>query len=162
MTIAVYPMSANPPTWGHADILHRASAHFDTIYWAIGINSKKKYLFSTTDRMEMMQIYVNHYQLENVIIDTYSGVTIRYAEKQNARILIKGLRNLFDFDSELQQATANRGMNPRLETFCLLCRPELSIVSSSLVRELFNLGEDISSYVHPDVEELMKQHLQNK
>lgn len=157
--IAIYPVSANPPTWGHADILKRASSHFDHIYWAAAVNIQKKYLFSSEERLQMMTEYVKHYQLRNVTVETYSGSTVRYAETKKATVLIKGLRNFADFHSESEQAMGNRGMNDAIETFCMFAHPNLSAVSSSLVREIALLGENVDAYVLKSVADLMLEIL---
>lgn len=155
--LAVYPISANPPTWGHADILKRAASHFDHIYWAAAVNLQKKYLFSSEERLQMMNEYVQHYQLSNVTVETYTGSTVRYAESKNVQVLIKGLRNAADFYSESEQAWGNRGMNDSIETFCIFAQPHLSAVSSSLVREIAVLGENIEAYVLKSVADLVRQ-----
>ena len=157
--IAIYPSSANPPTWGHANILQRSVACFDHIYWAAAYNPEKKYIFSAEERKQMMMEYVHHFQLTNVTIDMFSGSTVRYAQQKKAKVLIKGLRNESDFHAELQQFVGNKGIDSTIETFCLFGVPELSVVSSSLVRELAMLGENIESYVHPAVAKLVLQIL---
>ncbi len=145
--IAIYPISANPPTWGHGDILKRAANHFDHVYWAAAVNTQKKYLFSPEERVQMMEEYVKHYQLENITVEAYKGSTVRYAEKREAQVIIKGLRNITDFHGELEQSMGNQGINKSIETFYIFAHPHLSALSSSLVRELALLGEDIGSYV---------------
>ncbi|MBF0240140.1 MAG: pantetheine-phosphate adenylyltransferase [SAR324 cluster bacterium] len=148
---AIYPLSANPPTWGHADIVSRAAKIFDKVYWSVAFNPDKKYLFSVEERMSMMQVYIDHFQLTNVIPDSYTGSTVRYAQQKQVHVLIKGLRNYSDFQQEFQQAVGNKGIDEKMETFCLFGAPGLTVVSSSLVRELAFLGEDITPYVHPAV-----------
>ncbi|MBF0279028.1 MAG: pantetheine-phosphate adenylyltransferase [SAR324 cluster bacterium] len=149
--IAIYPISANPPTWGHANILLRASSLFDHVYWAAAVNANKKYIFSAENRIQMMQEYVKHYQLKNISVESYQGATVRYAEKINAKVIIKGLRNMADFQGEIEQATGNRGINETIETVLMFAPPDLSVVSSSLVRELALLGENIEAYVLKEV-----------
>lgn len=145
--IAIYPISANPPTWGHGDIMHRAAPHFDHIYWAAAVNPQKKYLFSLEERKQMMQEYINHHQLKNVSVESYTGTTVRYAIQKNAGIIIKGLRSANDFYGESEQAYFNRGIMEGVETFCIFAHPQYAGISSSLVRELAVLGEDIEPYV---------------
>ena len=160
--IAIYPISANPPTWGHADILKRATAHFEHVYWAAAVNLQKKYLFSSEERLQMMNDYVQHYQLSNVTVETYTGSTVRYAESKNVPVLIKGLRNAADFYSESEQAWGNRGMNDTIETVCLFAQPHLSAVSSSLVREIALLGESIEAYVLHSVADLVQKIIEKQ
>ncbi|MGK5090397.1 pantetheine-phosphate adenylyltransferase [Deltaproteobacteria bacterium TL4] len=149
--IAIYPTSANPPTWGHGDILLRAAKHFDHLYWSAAVNPTKQYIFTAEERLQMMNVYLKHYGLKNVTLDVFTGSTIRYAQQKKATALVKGLRNYTDFQVELQQAVGNQGIDSEIETFCLFGTPALSVVSSSLVRELALLGENIEGYVHPEV-----------
>lgn len=161
--IAIYPTSSNPPTLGHADIVTRAAKHFDLIYWAAAVNPEKKYLFTQEDRKQMMQAYVDHLPgLGNVSVDAYQGPTVRYAQQKGATVLVKGLRSTNDFHGELQQAIGNLGIDSDLETFCLFGRPDLFVVSSTLVREVALLGERIDSYVIPPVAELIYEILRKQ
>ena len=157
--IAIYPISANPPTWGHGDILQRAAKQFDHVYWAAAVNVQKKYLFSPEERVQMMEEYVKHYQLDNVTVEAYRGGTVRYAEKRKARVIIKGLRNFTDFHGELEQSMGNLGIDNSIETFCMFSHPHLSALSSSLVRELSFLGENIDSYVPSSVARMVAEIL---
>ncbi len=153
--IAVYPISSNPPTFGHADILIRASRQFDHVFWAAAVNPTKAYLFTQQERVEMMQAYVDHYQLENVTVDSFTGATVRYAQSKQACAIVKGLRSVDDFHPEQQQALGNAVIVPEIETFCLFGRPERFQISSSLVRELAFLGESIETYVLPSVAQVV-------
>ncbi len=153
--IAVYPISANPPTWGHADIMRRAASHFGHLYWAAAINPHKQYLFKPEERVQMMVEYVKHYELKNVTVETYSGGTVRYAEKKGARLIVKGLRTVADFQGELEQFVGNRGINENIETMCMFAQPPFSVISSSLVRELALLRENIDQYVLKSVADLV-------
>ena len=148
---ALYPISANPPTWGHADVMERAARVFDRVVWALAVNPLKTYLFTLEDRLEMMQAYVDHFDLANVTIESYTGATVRFAERVGAGVILKGLRNATDLQAEMEQATGNLGINETIETLALFTSPRFSIVNSSLIRELAALGEDISPYVHPEV-----------
>ncbi len=105
----------------------------------------------------MMQEYVNYYQLDNVSIGSYSGATVRYAEAINAQLIVKGLRSTADFQGEFEQATGNLGMNPNIETFFMFAHPNLSAISSSLVREIALLGENIEPYVLKSVAEIVRK-----
>ncbi len=151
--IAVYPISGNPPTWGHADIMKRASEKFDMVYWVAGININKKSFFSEQEKIEMMQSYVDYYKVKNVTVDAVPGAMIRYAEKVNASFLLRGLRNTSDFQLELDLASANRGLNKQVETICFFTKPHYATMSSTLVRELASLGERIDQYVLPSLSE---------
>ena len=160
--IAIYPTSSNPPTLGHADIVQRAAKQFDHVYWAAAVNSEKKYLFTQEQRVQMMQAYINYASLTNVTADAFDGPTVRYAQNKKAQVLIKGLRNINDFHGELQQSIGNKSIDPNLETFCLFGKPELFILSSTLVREVALLGENIDQFVIPPVAKLIYQILQEQ
>lgn len=157
--IAVYPISANPPTTGHADIIQRATPHFDHIYWAAAINPNKHYMFTTEQREQMMEAYVEYFQWKNVSVESYRGGTVRYAQEKQAKVVIKGIRHMEDVMSEFSQGSANFKINAEIETFLLFAHPQFSSISSSLVRELATLGEDLSFYVIEPVAELMAQYL---
>ena len=158
----VYPISANPPTWGHADIMARAAQKFSHLYWAIGKNPEKSPRFSDQQRCQMLKAYVKHYKLKNVEIDTYEGTTISYAKSKSADFLLRGLRSNQDFQMELELAWGNKGIDERIETVCMFCRPDLAPVSSSIVRELAILGENIERYVHPEIVPIIKKVLAPK
>ena len=152
----LYPISGNPPTWGHADVMERAARVFDHITWALAVNPNKTYLFTEEERMEMMREYIEHFQLKNVTVESYQGATVRFAEKIGASLILKGLRNATDLQSEMEQAIGNRGMNNRIETISLFTTPRFSIINSSLIRELALLGENIDEYVLPSVAEKIR------
>ncbi|MGK0289579.1 MAG: pantetheine-phosphate adenylyltransferase [bacterium] len=160
--IIVYPTSANPPTWGHADILQRAARQFDTVYWIAAVNKNKDHLFTPEERIDMMNDYVRYYKLENVITDYHSGATVRYAQAKNASFLLRGLRNTSDFHQELELAAGNRGIEKSIETVCFFAKPHYATISSTLVRELAFLDEDIEQYVLPSVAEKVKKYISQK
>ena len=161
MKIAVYPTSANPPTYGHADILMRTAKLFDQVFWSAAINSEKKYIFSQDVRLKMMKEYVQYHNLVNVKVEAFSGSTIRYAQERKAQVIVKGLRSLDDFQGEFQQAVGNKGIDKDIETFCLFGEPDLFAISSTLVRELAFMGESIEAYVLPSVAEIVNEVILN-
>lgn len=149
--IIVYPISANPPTWGHADIMMRAAKHFDLVYWVAAVNPAKKYMFTLEERIEMMEAYINYYKLKNVQIASHEGTVARFAEEKGAAFLLRGLRNSSDYQMELELSVGNRGINKELETICMFSKPHFATISSSLIRELAVLNERIDQYVMPTV-----------
>ena len=161
MKIAVYPTSANPPTYGHADILMRTAKLFDHVFWSAASNSEKKYIFSQEVRLKMMKEYVKHNNLDNVTVEAFNGSTIRYSQKRKAKVIVKGLRSLDDFQGEFQQAVGNKGIDKDIETFCLFGKPDLFAVSSTLVRELALMGESIEDYVLPSVAKIVNEVIQS-
>jgi len=157
MKIAVYPTSANPPTFGHADILMRTTKLFEHVYWSAAMNLEKKYIFDEKLRVKMMNEYVRYHKLGNVTVEAFSGSTIRYAQDRKAQVIVKGLRSLDDFQGEFQQAVGNKGIDDKIETFCLFGKPDLFAISSTLVRELAFMGESIEDYVLPSVAEIVNE-----
>lgn len=156
---ALYPISGNPPSWGHADVMERASKIFHKVTWGLAVNPSKTYLFNPEQRIEMMEDYVRHFSLENVTIDAYEGATVRYAERIGAGLIVKGLRNASDLQAEMEQAIGNRGMNERVDTISFFTSPRFSVISSSLIRELALLGENLEPYVLPSVAERISRIL---
>lgn len=159
---ALYPISGNPPSWGHADVMERTARIFDRVTWALAVNPAKTYLFSAADRMAMMEDYVRHFGLKNVTVAEYQGATVRYAEKIGARVIVKGLRNASDMQAEMEQAMGNHHMAPEIETVSLFTSPRYSVISSSLIRELALLGENIEPYVLGSVAEKVQRILKAK
>lgn len=160
--IAVYAISANPPTWGHADIMMRAAEKFDEIYWCCAYNPKKESLFSLEEKIEMMQIYVDYYKLTNVKLHVIEGATARFASEVGAQLLIRGLRSTADFQFEYEISIGNRGIAKDIETICMFTKPHYATISSSIVRELAGLGETIKQYVHPKVEKMVAKKFKTK
>lgn len=138
MAIAIYPGSFDPITNGHLDILERASHIFDDVVVAVLVNTKKSGLFPHEERVELIKTVTSH--LPNVRVDSFSGLTAEYARLQNASILIRGLRAVSDFDSELRLALSNKKLNPSLETVFLMTSAENLFLSSSTIKEIVSLG----------------------
>jgi len=149
--IIVYPISGNPPTWGHADIMMRAAKHFDHLYWVAASNPAKQYMFTEEERLEMMQAYVDYYKLKNVTVCIHSGTIARFAEQKGAQFLLRGLRNSSDYQMELELSVGNRGISKDIETICMFSKPHFATISSSLIRELAVLNERIDQYVMPSI-----------
>jgi pantetheine-phosphate adenylyltransferase len=152
--IILYPGTFCPPTIGHGDLVIRAARRFDTVLWAIGVNPAKECFLSVEERMDML----NHITEEsrrsgttNVKVVSFEGPAIRYAEKVGAAFILRGLRNTSDLQLELEMATANRGISKQIETVCMFSKPHYATISSSIVREVAFLGEEIGQYVHPYV-----------
>ena len=143
----VYPISANPPTLGHADILHRACKKFKHVFWVAAINPNKKSAISQEVQLAMMNDYVEHYSLDNVTVAHVSGSLMRYAIKMNVDFILRGVRNTSDLQAEMELAAGYRGINQEIETICFFANPGLVTISSSLVRELAMVGEKIDQYV---------------
>jgi pantetheine-phosphate adenylyltransferase len=158
--IIVYPISGSPPTWGHADLMMRAAQKFDQLIWVAAHNPHKPDpVFTPQERVEMMEKYVNYYDLKNVEVIHYDGTIIRLAQKYQAEFLLRGLRNTSDFQMELELAAGNRGIDKAIETICFFAKPHFATISSSLVRELAFLDEKIDQYVLPSLSSFIKTKL---
>ncbi|MBF0207776.1 MAG: pantetheine-phosphate adenylyltransferase [Oligoflexia bacterium] len=160
--IVVYPTSANPPTWGHADVMYRAAKKFSTLYWVAAVNPSKILEFTVEQRVRMMRAYVDYYKLSNVIVDFHQGTIVRYALNKNAHFLLRGLRNTSDFQAELELSAGNRGIDKEIETICLFAKPHFATISSKLIRELATLGERIDQYVLPQLVDEIKNTLNHR
>ncbi|PCI28592.1 MAG: pantetheine-phosphate adenylyltransferase [SAR324 cluster bacterium] len=156
----VYPISANPPTYGHADIMMRAARKFDRVYWVAAVDPEKIATFSVDVKLEMMRDYVDHYKLTNVVVEHWGGSLVRYVLQKEARFIIRGIRNTSDLHAEMDLATGYRGVDDDVETICFFSNPQLVMLSSTLVRQLAQVGERIDKYVLPSVEEKVMHCLQ--
>ena len=156
MKIAIYPGSFDPITLGHLDILSRAAACFDKVYMCVMVNcDKKQPMFSQEKRLELIRKSIAH--LPNVEAELFSGLLADYARAKQAHIIVKGVRNVADFESEAQMARINQGIDPQLETLLLPARAELAHFSSTMAREMIRYGQPLEKYVPaPVAEELMK------
>jgi pantetheine-phosphate adenylyltransferase len=148
MRRAVCPGSFDPITYGHLDIIKRASAHFDEVVVAVFINSTKQSLFTVQERMQMIKETTS--DLNNIRVDSWSGLTVEYCKQNGIEVITKGLRAVSDFDYELQQAQVN--LQAGIETMFMATDPSHSFLSSSLVKELAKYNGDISKMVPPSVQ----------
>lgn len=145
--IAIYPGSFDPLTNGHLDIISRASRIVEKLIVAVLQNSQKQPLFEIPDRMEMIRQTTLH--LPNVEVDSFDGLLVDYVGKRGGHAVVRGIRAISDYESELQMALLNRRMRPAMETIFLMASEEYSFVSSRMIKEIFRLGGDVSSFV-PD------------
>jgi pantetheine-phosphate adenylyltransferase len=156
---AVYPGFFDPITNGHVDIIQRGLKIFDRILVAVLKNPKKRSLFSTKERVKMIQnIFANEKKIE---VKAFDGLLVEFAKKNNSRIVIRGLRAISDFEYEFQMALMNRKLNPEIETFFLMPSVQYSFLSSKLVKEVFLLGGCIKDLV-PEIVEKKLQYKSKK
>ncbi len=160
MKRAVYPGTFDPVTYGHLDVIRRSSEMFDELIVGILTNVAKQPLFTAEERVMMVENEVK--DLPNVKILTFEGLQIDFAKSHNAGIIVRGLRAVTDFEYELQMAQTNRIMAPEIDTLFLTTSLEYSYLSSSTVREVANFGGDISHFVTPEVEKLVKEKIREK
>ncbi len=148
MNSAVFPGSFDPFTLGHKDIIDRALPLFDALIIAIGVNVDKKYMFDTEARIQMIEaVYQNEPKIKVV---AYSGLTVDFCHAHQLHFILRGLRNPADFEFEKAIAQTNRKLGG-IETVFLLTGPETSFISSSIVRDIFRNGGDISKLVPTEI-----------
>ncbi len=156
MNRVVCPGSFDPITFGHLDIITRASALFDEVVIAVMVNKTKKTLFTVEERMEMAKDVTAAYP--NVTVDSWSGLLVDYCKANSINTIIKGLRAVTDFDYELQMSQMNLQLQ-NVETLFMSTSPSHSFLSSSLVKEIASYGGDVSSYIPAPVLTRLKTRL---
>ena len=155
----VCPGSFDPITFGHLDIIERASSIFDEVVIAVMVNKTKQTLFTVEERIEMTKEVTAKYP--NVKVDSWSGLLVDYCKKNDISIIVKGLRAVTDFDYELQMSQINLQLQG-VETLFLSTAPAHSFLSSSLVKEIASHGGDVSSYIPAVLLERLKNRLAGK
>lgn len=146
MRCAIYPGSFDPVTLGHLDIIKRAAAIFDELIVCVSVNSAKPSgLFSPQERVELIRAVTE--ELPNVKVDCSQELVAEYAKRHRARVLVKGLRAVSDYESEIQMAMLNAKLYPKLDTVFLYTRPKYAYLSSTVVKELARYGADLSDFV---------------
>jgi pantetheine-phosphate adenylyltransferase len=143
--IAVFPGSFDPIHNGHLDILRRAIPLFDEVVIAVLKNEGKSPMFSVDERQEMIRELVGGEA--TIRVESFSGLLVDFVDRVGAKVIVRGLRALSDFDYEFQLALMNRRLNPRVETVFMMPKDELSYLSSRLIKEVAALGGDITSLV---------------
>ena len=159
MKRAVCPGSFDPITFGHLDIISRASAHFDHVVVAVLENRTKSSLFTVDERIEMIRETTAH--LTNVSVDSWSGLLVDYCKSNSIQAIVKGLRAVTDFDYELQMAQVNL-QGSGVETMFMATSPVHSFLSSSLVKELAHYGGDVSTMVPASINAALKLRVGGK
>jgi pantetheine-phosphate adenylyltransferase len=159
MRIAVYPGSFDPLTNGHLDVIERASRQFDKLIVSVARNPSKNPLFSEEERVDIIKHATK--DIPNVEVGYFDGLLTDSVESIGANTIIKGLRAMADFEYEFQMALMNRHLNPHIETMFLMTHSKYAYLSSSMVKEVFMLGGDISELVIPYVKNKLKEKFQN-
>jgi len=152
--LAIYPGSFDPVTNGHLDLIERASKLFGRLVVTVARNAEKAPMFTLKERVEMLREATQPFP--NVEVDTFDGLLVDYARKLGARVLLRGIRAVSDYEYELQMALMNRRLEPQLETVFMLPAVEYSYLSSHLVRELAVLGGSLNGLVPPAVEQRLR------
>ncbi|MEB3288213.1 MAG: pantetheine-phosphate adenylyltransferase [Vampirovibrionales bacterium] len=155
MPTAIYPGSFDPVTLGHIDIVTRASKMFDKIVMAVVKNTNKSSLMTLEERVSLIQDCTAH--LKNVTVQGFDGLTVDLARKHKAKVIIRGLRAVSDFEFEFMMSQMNKSLNAEVETLFMMAGLEYQFLSSSLVKEVAKLGGDISKVVPAQAEALIKE-----
>lgn len=153
--LAVYAGSFDPPTYGHLDLVERASKLFPRVIVAIGLHPTRNPLFTTAERIQLLEQICKPFS--NVEVTSFDGLLVEYGKRVNARVIVRGLRAGTDFEYELQIAHANADMVPEIDTVFLPTRTNYGFISASLVREIAMHGGDISRYAPPVVCEALRK-----
>jgi pantetheine-phosphate adenylyltransferase len=159
-TLALYPGSFDPITFGHLDILQRATELFDTIIITIAINSRKETVFTGDEREALLKKCLKDKPwAKSVEIEQFSGLLVDFAKEKNAQTLIRGVRQISDFEYEFRMALTNRRLAPNVDTVFLMPNEQLTFISASLVKEVAVWGGDLSSFVPEHVAEVLKEKM---
>lgn len=155
MTRAIYPGSFDPFHYGHVDIARRAAALFDELLVTVFDAPAKRLLFSTDERIQLAREALE--EVENISIVSYSGLTVKWAQRHDVRVMVRGIRNVDDLSFESRIDMANRQMVPQIETCYLLCSPKYVYLSSTILKEVASLDGDVSYWVTPHTEQVLRQ-----
>ena len=155
MIKAVYPGTFDPLTRGHEDLVRRAALLFDGVILAIADSKAKRPFFTLDERIAMAKEVLAG--MKNVQVVSFSGLLTDFVRKQGARVVLRGLRAVSDFEYEFQLAGMNRNLYPEMETVFLTPSEQHMFISATLVREIATLGGDVSEFVHPTVAKRLKQ-----
>ena len=155
MTIAVYPGTFDPFTRGHEDLVRRASSIFTKLIVGVADSRSKKPIFSLDERIEIAKEVLGHYP--NVEIAGFSGLLKDFAREHSARVIVRGLRAVTDFEYEFQMAGMNRYLLPDVETLFLTPSDQYQFISGTFVREIALMGGDVSKFVFPSVEKWLHE-----
>lgn len=153
--IAIYPGSFDPLTNGHLDVIQRAAALFERVIIAIAHVSDKNPLFTVKERVEMVRLAVK--DIPNVEVNDFQALLVDYVQSKGARVVIRGLRAVSDFEFEFQMALMNRTLAPNVETIFMMPKDTYSYLSSRITKQIASLGGDISPFVPPHVQEALKR-----
>ena len=155
MTKAVFPGSFDPMTNGHINIIQRAAKLFDEIDVVIAVNDDKKYLFSTEERLCLVQELIMPFR--NVSVHVWDGLIVEYAKQTGAKVLIRGIRNMNDFSYEFDLSLMNHNLNPEVETLYIPTDQKFLLLKSSAIKELAKLGGDVSGMVPENVKKALER-----
>ena len=153
--IAVYAGTFDPLTYGHLDVIERASKIFPQLIIGVATSEAKFPLFSLDERLTLVKQSVQH--LDEVKVKSFDGLLVDLADKEKAQVIVRGLRAFSDFEYEFQMALTNRTLKPEIETLFLMPKQDYSYVSSSNVREVAKMGGDVSQFVPLSIQNAFKE-----
>ena len=156
---AIYPGSFDPITFGHLNILERALGIFPQVTLLVAINPNKEPLFSLAESRAMISEAISHWPQAKV--DFHNGLTVDYARQHNIRTAVRGLRAVTDFENEFAMALTNRSLWPEFDTVFLMTKAEYMYLSSSVVRQVAQMGGQVSQFVPPCIERRLREKFQN-
>ncbi len=161
--IALYPGSFDPFTNGHIDLVERAARIFDRVIVTVAVNSKKQALFTGDERVKQIRDAIAEKPwAAQVEVEQFTGLLINFANEKNATVLLRGVRQISDFESEFQMALTNRRLSPNLDTLFLMPDENHAITSSSIVKEVASWGGDISSFVPSNIHAAILSKYKNR
>ena len=155
MITAVYPGTFDPLTRGHEDLVRRAAGLFDHVVVGVAISAGKNPLFTIEERLQIAEEVLGHYP--NVSVKSFGGLLKDFVRQEDARIIVRGLRAVSDFEYEFQMAGMNRHLLPDVETLFMTPSDQYQFISGTIVREIAQLGGDVSKFVFPSVERWLQE-----
>jgi pantetheine-phosphate adenylyltransferase len=154
---AIYPGTFDPVTYGHIDIIKRAARIFDRVIVAIAHNEHKSPLFTVAERVSMLKSVTRG--MKKIIVEDFDGLVVDYAKKRRARVVIRGIRMISDFEYEFQMALTNRKLSADVETVFMMPNESYSYISSKLIKEAAGLGADVKNFIPKKAQALLKKKL---
>ena len=158
--VGLYPGTFDPITLGHADIIRRGSKLVDRLIVGVTTNPAKDPMFSPAERLDMVRAEIGRLGLDNVEVEGFNALLVKWAQKKRATVLIRGLRAVADFEYEFQMAGMNQQLDPGIETVFLMADVSLQPIASRLVKEIALFGGDISRFVSPEVRDLIGERVE--
>ncbi len=157
---AIYPGSFDPITFGHIDIIERASRIYDKVFVAVAESREKKPLFTLSERIGMVKKATK--SIKNVSVEPFCGLSVKYVKNKGCSVIVRGLRMISDFEYEFQMALTNRKLAPDIETIFLMPNESYSYISSKLIKEAAQLGGDMGNFVPSYVKKALVRKLHKK
>ena len=157
--IGIYPGTFDPITNGHADVIQRAARMLDKLVIGVAINAGKGPLFSLEERLEMVRVETAEMKdvADRIVVQGFDNLLVDFAKNNNAKVIIRGLRAVSDFDYEFQMSSMNAKLAPEVETVCLMASDRHQFIASRLVKEIAKLNGDVKQFVSPRVSGLLER-----